>query len=76
MRETASLLAALVDRKERIFPILSNGQNKMRHKYLICASMDSKYVKYELAVALPVCKSINWLSNSRVVLCTWEEDRH
>ena len=41
MRETASLLAASVDRKERIFAILRNRQNKMRHKYLLCASMDS-----------------------------------
>ena len=41
MRETASLLAAPVDRKERIFPILCKWQSKTRHKYLICASMDS-----------------------------------
>ena len=44
MRETASLLAASVDRKKRIFPIRRSWQNKMRHEYLICACMDSSTI--------------------------------
>ena len=39
MRETTSIL--LPDRKERIFPILRNLRNKMRHKYFICAFFES-----------------------------------
>ena len=41
MRETASLLAASVDGKEHIFPILRNWQKTLQHKCLICASMES-----------------------------------
>ena len=40
-KETASLLAASVERKGRILPNLRNWQTRIRHRRLICTSMDS-----------------------------------
>ena len=41
MKETASLLAASVERKGRILPNLRKWQKRIQHRYLICTSMDS-----------------------------------
>ena len=41
LKETASLLAASVERKGRILPYLRNWQKRMWHRSLICTSMES-----------------------------------
>ena len=56
MKETASLVTASVERKEWIFPILCNWQNRIWHRCVICAateSVSSTHSQRCLSLSLP-----------------------